>query len=278
MEDDSHEEQYWRKELQAFQDYLTLNPFSDYRDWQPTKWQALLNISTSLVEFYGTGTAFELGCGSATLLLQLAAMGWRCKGIDRSPSAIAIAIRAAKSLGINNVELSVGDFSFVDFGTYDLVFSIGVIEHLDEAGQLALLDLHFQHASHGVLIGVPNLASPVFRSFLEWARRNDCLYDREHVDISVPRLAAKLGRKVRVEDGAHLFLSRREYVLHGDEDLDKFYASLRNKLTMVGGPHFARFPRMNFSSAEIAILARVERETSITERLSFGFLNYYLLE
>jgi hypothetical protein len=272
------EEPYWRKELQDFHAFVALHPSASYRDWQPTKWQSLCGITSILCTRYGTGTALEIGCGSATLLLQLAASGWRCVGVDRSPNAIALARAAGASLGVHSTDLQVRDFRSLPPTRHDLVFSIGVIEHLDEDGQLELLDLHFQHATKAVLIGVPNLASPVFRSYVEWARRNDRLYEDEHLPISVPGLAARLGRKVHVADGAHLFLSRGEYFIPGDPKLDEFYASLANRLTERGGEHYAAFPHMDFTAADIEVLAPVEQEAGVEERTRCGFLNYFLLE
>jgi SAM-dependent methyltransferase len=277
-QDGALEEQYWRKELQAFREFMTSNPGASYRDWQPTKWQALLGISAMLTDRYGAGTALELGCGSATLLLQLAGAGWHGVGVDRSASAISLASAARETLDIANAEFAVEDFGRLPASSHDLVFSIGVIEHLDEDGQLALLDLHFQHASKAVLIGIPNLASPVFRSFIQWARRNDRLYEDDHHEICVPELAERLGKSVRVHDGAHLFLGRGEYFIPGDAELDAFYAAVAIRLADARGPRYAAFPRMDFGADDIDMLARVEQEAGIEERLRYGFLNYYLME
>jgi SAM-dependent methyltransferase len=272
------EDSYWRKELQAFQAFVTMHPSSTYRDWQPTKWQSLSGITSILRKRYGISTALELGCGSATLLLQLAAAGWTCTGVDRSRNAIMLAHRAGESLEVHSADLQVMDFWSLPQTRHDIVFSIGVIEHFDEEGQLELLKMHFHHATKAVLIAIPNLTSPVFNSYIEWARRKNRLYERKHVPISVPRLAAQLGRKIHVADGAHLFFSRSEYFIPGDSALETFYASLAKRLVEIGGTRYSAFPHMDLTAADIDILACVEQQAGTEERICYGFLNYFLLE
>jgi len=278
IEEEVREELYWRKELQSYQAFIGSRPGASYSDCQPTKWQALLPIAKMLTERYGPGSALELGCGSATLLLQLAAAGWRCMGVDRSASAISMARAVSNSLALGNAEFRLADFYQLPETRHDLVFSIGVIEHLHEEDQLALLDLHFRHSTKAVLIGIPNLTSPVFRSFIEWARRNDRLYEEPHQEISVPGLAKRLGRTVQLKNGAHLFLGRGEYFIPGDDALAAFYAEMNYRLTAIGGARYASFPHMDFDSSDIAILARVEQETCAEKKQRFGFINYFLLE
>lgn len=276
-----HEEAFWGKEVKAFKEFLTIKPNLNYRDWQPTKWQSLQAICNTLVHNFGeNGTALELGCGSATLLLQLAVAKWHCIGIDISPSALELASIAAQSLGVSTEQFKLVncDFNKWDGPKADIVFSIGVLEHFDVEEQRQLLDFHCHNAQKAVLIGVPNLESPIFNSFIEWARQNNRLYEEEHLPISVRHLANDLGRKVLVEDGCHLFLSKCEYFIEGNQELDDFYTSLRARLVRSGGERFSSFPHMDFDANDIDVLSIVETETSQAERLRFGFLHYFLLD
>ena len=125
---------------------------------------------------------------------------------------------------------------------------------------------------------VPNLASPVFQSFLGWAEATGRLYEDEHFDISVPDLAEELGCKVAVADGCRLFLPRAEHYAASDSELDDFNDELRKRLIAAGGARYADFPHMDFTAADIDVLHAVEEAASTEERMHFGFLHYYLLD
>ncbi|NOK00104.1 MULTISPECIES: class I SAM-dependent methyltransferase [Myxococcus] len=281
------EEAYWSKELASFRGFIKERPGANYRDWQPTKWQSLARVSAELVatgrETLRMPTALELGCGSATLLTQLAAGGWKCVGVDCAPSALMLAREAAESLCLSNTpSFLLADFLSPEFkhqiDPADLVFSIGVLEHFDGAAQEEVFEIHCQFSRQWVLIGLPNLESPIFRSFIEWARRAGRLYEEEHFPVSVPSLAVKSGRRLLRSDGCHLFLSRAEYYIEGDPELDAFYARLRELLICQGGERYRNFPRLDLRPDDIPILQSVEANVSDHERLRFGFLNYYLVE
>jgi SAM-dependent methyltransferase len=91
-------------------------------------------------------SAFEFGCGGAQHLVPFAANGWRCIGIDLSPEflARAEAYRAEVSAACGRelpLELVQGDFfEYAAPRAFDLVFHVGVIEHLlDERERLSAL-------------------------------------------------------------------------------------------------------------------------------------------
>ncbi|GHI09728.1 hypothetical protein AQI88_16565 [Streptomyces cellostaticus] len=278
---------YWSDELNDFQDFLEHHPGEDYRGWQPAKWQSLLTVRDRLLrECTGRSggrlrTALELGCGSATLLLQLQAEGVGCVGVDRDPMALELAQHAAKSLGAAPPELLNGDFDdphFVDgLEPADLVLHVGVIEHFDPAGQRAFLELSAAKSNRWILVAVPNEHGPVFRSFLSTVSREERVYEDDHEDISIPGLAAELGLRVAAVDGAHLFFGRAKYYNPGDPQLDALYGELRGRLTALD-PRYADFPHRDFCAEDIDAMRAVEEQVDAETRARCGFLTYYLLE
>jgi 2-polyprenyl-3-methyl-5-hydroxy-6-metoxy-1,4-benzoquinol methylase len=279
---------YWQKELDSFRQLRSSRPEADYRDWRPTKWQGLQGVASRALAEAETrgapiGTAVELGCGSAALLLQLALAGRSGTGVDEVEGALVLAAEAAASLGVDDrVSFLHGDFLDEGFAEQldraDLVLSAGVIEHWEHAGQLEVLAAHTRLARSWVLLAVPNLESPVFRSFEQWAKRSDGSYGVEHRDISIPALAQEAGCAVVYEDGFHLFLGRGEYYAEGDPELDGFHREARERLVAAGGSRYAAFPRVDFERSDIAALSRVELEVPRETRLRYGFMRYYLLD
>jgi len=88
---------------------------------------ALLGLSTP------RSRCVEIGCGTGTYAIEVAAGGRNCIGTDYSPSALAIARAKAKALHGLDMKLLAADVYSPPFreGSVDLVFSDGVIEHLD---------------------------------------------------------------------------------------------------------------------------------------------------
>lgn len=280
---------HWRRELAEFRAFRSDRTGSTYVDWQPAKWQSLSRIADLLVDKYLAGdarsapTALELGCGSATLLIQLAMRGVEALGVDRDENALRLAAESAASLSAGQAaRFRAGDFTdaaTVDgLGPADLVLHIGVIEHFDVPAQLDFLRLSARLSRRWVLVGIPNVESPVFRSFLRTMQRRDAVYDDDHLSIDVPSLADELGYRVESADGCHLFLGRQEFYNPGDAELDEFYVRMRDLLVSAGGDRYDRFPRLDFDSADIAIMRDVEAARPVSERQRFGFLNYYLID
>jgi SAM-dependent methyltransferase len=278
---------YWRHQAREFQNLCVRAPGATYRDWQPTKWQALQLLGTAVcdhaeAEGRPIRSAVELGCGSATLLIQLAAEGVDCDGMDLDGDALALAQAAADSTQTappGRFDLHQRDFMdrmAVSPSPADLSLSIGVIEHYSGPAQLDVLRRHIELSRQWVLVAVPNMTSPLFGAFLRAMAADGTLYDEKHVGIDVPALAAQLGRRIARSDGCHLFLSRQRDYRFADKGLREFQRRLRPML-LAQDSRYHEYPEMDMTSADIDALARVEAATDRTDRLRFGFLLWYLI-
>jgi SAM-dependent methyltransferase len=84
------------------------------------------------------GKALDLGCGTGTNVLYLAARGWEATGVDYVARAIRQAQEKASQSGFRAVFLP-GDVTRLDdlplVGPYDFVLDIGCMHSLDTPGQ-----------------------------------------------------------------------------------------------------------------------------------------------
>lgn len=87
------------------------------------------------------GRALDLGCGTGTSSLYLAAHGWQVVGIDFAPTAIRRAKRKAARAGLdeNRVTFHVGDVTRLNWltGLFDLAVDVGCFHGLNEQRQTA---------------------------------------------------------------------------------------------------------------------------------------------
>jgi ubiquinone/menaquinone biosynthesis C-methylase UbiE len=91
---------------------------------------------------YSGQKVLEIGCGTATDLLQFARGGASVTGIDLTPRSIEIARRRFQTYGFA-ADLAVGDSESLSFpdASFDLVYSFGVLHHTPDT-QAAIGEVH----------------------------------------------------------------------------------------------------------------------------------------
>ena len=124
-----------------------------------------------VLSFAGPGpvrSILELGCGSASTLAQVQRRtGASCHGVDRCEPVIDAARRAYPGL-----HLDVGDLFSLDYPekSFDLVFSIGLLEHFDHEDQLRLLDIHARLARRAIALMTP--ADSLLMNSILWVNKD----------------------------------------------------------------------------------------------------------
>ena len=84
-------------------------------------------------------SAIDVGCGAGLLCEPLARLGAAVTGVDAAPENVAAAARPARGTGLD-IRYVAGDIAALDLGTFDLVTSMEVIEHVaDKRAFLAAL-------------------------------------------------------------------------------------------------------------------------------------------
>jgi SAM-dependent methyltransferase len=102
----------------------------------------------------------EAGCGSGVVVAYLDGLRRRVVGVDRATGALLSAKRQAPRL-----ELAAGDLTHLPFlsSAFDLVISLGAVEHIEEgAGEALLEHARVLRSGGSMLITVPRLG-PVKR-------------------------------------------------------------------------------------------------------------------
>lgn len=153
---------------------------------------------TTLLESLSKGAALEVGCGRGGKIASLPNLTRRC-GIDYSDRAIRVAREAHPE-----VEFEVADacrLPYVD-GTFDLVFSIEVIEHVEHYEEM-IDECHRVLKPGGTLfIQTPNYPAKRFYDFVHFlrAKRKNLSDDYSHVSkFSAASLVRAVARRFDVQ-------------------------------------------------------------------------------
>ncbi|MBI4238647.1 MAG: class I SAM-dependent methyltransferase [Deltaproteobacteria bacterium] len=115
---------FWRKQRRLM-DRVQCFYYSDEKSRERLL-QHLLRIHGQ--RFPCGGRGFDLGCGRGRVASWLATRGWRMSGLDLSPATIA-----TNTQRYPDIEFVSGDllaYPHYQFGIYDLVVSLEVMEHL----------------------------------------------------------------------------------------------------------------------------------------------------
>ena len=99
-------------------------------EWNQAAW-GNLETNLSFLALVGLPAApqhiLEIGCGKGAILSRLQAAGHKCRGIDIDPAALADCRAAHPDL---DVDLASGDALPFEAGSFDLVLSFDVFEHM----------------------------------------------------------------------------------------------------------------------------------------------------
>jgi len=99
------------------------------------------------------GSVLEIACGTASTLHEIKRKtSGRAVGVDRDPGAIEAARRKYPEL-----TLDVGDLFDLPFEkkSFDLVYSVGLLEHFTREEQRRILEIHASFATRYVALMVP---------------------------------------------------------------------------------------------------------------------------
>lgn len=131
----------------------------------------------------------DLGCGNGRALMFLKENGFHnALGVDRSRESID----RCRSRGLRNVvQAEIGEFLEKNEDTYDLVFALDVLEHLDLEEAIPILDMTGRSLTDegSLVIQTPNGSSPFGRSYF----RNDITHKLLLTQRSIYQLLKTVG-------------------------------------------------------------------------------------
>jgi len=129
----------------------------DWAAWLGDSWSFHLPLLARMMEIAPRGgRILEVGAGGGPSLLWLAARGYECVGIDYRAEVVAAARRNADRLGLD-IRVEVGDaFDLSDHGGFDVVFSLGMIEHWERHESVRALQEQARAGRHVIAV-IPTL-------------------------------------------------------------------------------------------------------------------------
>ena len=100
-------------------------------------------------------TALDIGCGAGLVCEPLARLGAQVTGVDAASDNVAAASAHAKASGLD-IRYMAGEVASLDIGTFDLVTSLEVVEHVADK-RAFLADVAARLAPGGLLVlSTPN--------------------------------------------------------------------------------------------------------------------------
>jgi len=157
----------------------------------------------------------EIGVGVGHVLSEVCRRA-RCwgVGVDVLPSAMEASRRTAKAARVA-VDLALGSGFALPFGdgSFDVVFSLGVIEHFEEARSLAMLREHARVCRAGgrVIVSTPNRLDVVHSARVALLGKRYRYYpERSYTPRGLRKLLVRAGMRPLARDGHALLWSLRQ--------------------------------------------------------------------
>ncbi|MEO0464864.1 MAG: bifunctional 2-polyprenyl-6-hydroxyphenol methylase/3-demethylubiquinol 3-O-methyltransferase UbiG [Pseudomonadota bacterium] len=125
------------------------------RDAVDAHWRDAAGTAQTKAKPLAGKSALDIGCGAGLLCEPMARLGADVTGVDASADNVAAAAAHAEGVGLD-IRYMAGEVGTLDIGTFDLVTSVEVIEHVaDKAAFLA--DVTARVAPGGLLVmSTPN--------------------------------------------------------------------------------------------------------------------------
>lgn len=127
--------------------------------WSHTKVIAPHDTVVQAVEQLGVRDILEVGAGSGRDLIELHERG--CSVTYSDFSSTAVSVFTAEQPGIRAERADARSLPFDD-DAFELVYSLGLIEHFEDEDRVAILREKFRVSRRYVLIDVPQKRSPAF--------------------------------------------------------------------------------------------------------------------
>ena len=174
------EKEYWNEQLRIYNS-LTYAKDIKYYEWQPARWAGNYSAINLIKKYLNdVKTTIEVGAGSAAFSIALhnKKNDLKLHAIDISPTATKYGRIISKDLNVS-IEYICGNlFECVD--KYDLVLSLGVIEHFTSQQMDEFVEKCIELSNKYILIAIPNQESEIFKNYVSWSNKNSKEYEEKH--------------------------------------------------------------------------------------------------
>ncbi len=267
------EDSYWKRELQFFNKFRKYpDPFSWYYPEKKASLIRLLDYFSNFMPFENS-RLLEVGMGSGMALVLAVQRGATCVGIDNSRQACKFA-NILKNTYLSSAQMaklkifSEDCVSWKASTKFDLVFNIGSLEHQRYYEQLSFLFQMKNFSKRFIAIGVPDYNSPIFKSFENYFKRINRLYEEPHLPIDVEDLFKSLKISLIDKEGIGIGISNK-HINFKDKELTQFLRKVFkiNELS-----------RLEVTPDKISWLVNVEKSLLKNEKDIYGFIDLYMGE
>jgi len=144
----------------------------------------------------------EVGTGTGQYCIELALRGAKCIGIDKDPKSIKLAHRIASDYETDKCrfwEVDLFDVSKIKHDNYDIVLSMGILEHFNDKEIVTMLKEMGQLGKY-VVVGVPYSGSDIYKiSRLYSQKKGTWEYGFERDFMTLSKLFKKAGMSLLYE-------------------------------------------------------------------------------
>jgi SAM-dependent methyltransferase len=150
--DESYWDEYWRRHVAELPAVVARRP-------RTLQVNAILDVLEAHLERDPRTVALEIGGSPGRYLAYLhGRFGYRCALLDFSPVGCALARRNFELLGIP-VDVHESDLfdPGLEIGSFDLVYSLGLIEHFEDLEGVAAAHARLVRPGGTLVLGVPNV-------------------------------------------------------------------------------------------------------------------------
>jgi len=230
----------------------TLNPVKVYRH------RSVARAMAARLEGRTNASILEVGVGGSLVIHEASKLGVHCHAVDVNPNMVAYSRRLSQAYGSDVVVEEADAFKLpYPNGHFDLVFSVGMLEHYSPEDQLVLVREHARVCRGWVEIDVPNEGPDASIHFL--------IKDHEdtHLDTDLVKLATDAGL-VDVELGGRGMFCPK---FGTEQNSPAYQAFVRT-----------RFPALwkDMTAADIEPLVQAESETTHEERMRYGSIHFFI--
>lgn len=274
------EDNFWKIQHQLYGKVLT-EPAKKYQTWQPARWSANHSVITKIQNVIDTPikTSIELGAGSAAFSFELRrTLGTQISALDISKEAKLYADQISKDMELP-IEYINGDFFDFCGKNYDLVTSLGVIEHFDNDTQIKFLNKCYQLSNKYVLIAIPNQDSKIFQKYVQWSNKNNINYEEKHEILNLAMLEELIknnGFDIIKTGGFQILLSEGQFWQESFEDDDFDLLYLKSLLEKYDKNIAKKFPDYNFLYDDIDTMIKTENDADEEYVKNHSFMQYVL--
>ena len=206
------EEKYWLHQKKIY-DSLDYPNNIKYYSWQPARWSAnAAAVQTIFNNIKDINSVCEIGAGSAAFSYEMYKQNPNLKltAIDRSKVASIYGKQIAEDMDVSVNYINDDFWNINGENKYDIVLSLGVIEHFDKKEQIEFIKKCIEFSKKYIMVAIPNQDSIIFQSYIKWCNRNNNNYEEEHKALNTQMLESlmeKCGLEVVIVDGFQMYLS-----------------------------------------------------------------------